>query len=114
MKLFPYMAAVSILCCLCSCSEKPDGSEAIRPSGGYEVIRMAVADEHDHLVVARQVRPRQLAALSVLAGPVVFAEPADGLKGRFANEEVATWEVLNATEWALDEVTATEVPGDEG
>lgn len=41
MKLFPYMAAVSILCCLCSCSEKPDGPEAIRPSGGYEVIRMA-------------------------------------------------------------------------
>ena len=27
MKLFPYMAAVSILCCLCSCSEKPDYNE---------------------------------------------------------------------------------------
>ena len=50
----------------------------------------------------------------VFSGPVVLAEPADGLKGGFANEEVATWEVLNATEWALDEVTATEVSGDEG
>ena len=50
----------------------------------------------------------------VLAGPVVLAEPADGFEGGFADEEVATRKVLHAAEGALDEVAATEVPGDEG
>ncbi len=50
----------------------------------------------------------------VFAGPEVFAETSDGVKGFFADKEVATREVFNATEGALDKVAITEVAGDEG
>lgn len=49
----------------------------------------------------------------VFAGPKVLSETADGIECGFSHKEIATWEIFNLAQGALDEITVAEVSGDQ-